>query len=223
MVDEKVAKTNHKKKEKTEAPTELTNLVDEYLPAPEDQAHLIEGGKLRFLLNRKTIELIREVSDELALSRELPVDPASIQMTDVVVVHILDVERELPALKARDKAILWYTRELNRCQTDAVFIALTDHNDFSSEAKPYEDGEIAFSHEATDGGGSVPKWRKKAAEVQVPPPVRDLSNIYEQRLKILFDFVTECGALYVAKFYTVFNEGMGASLRILKETDADGF
>lgn len=236
MVEPTKAKKNGKIKEATAEPsvvsvpvvsmTEdgLVNVVDTALAVPGKQAELIEGGKLRFIMNSRTLQLVKTIGDELNLSRGLPVSPDSISVTDPVVAHILLKERDLDPLKAREKGVLWYQQQKEQAGTDALFLGVTAMNEIVLAATPYEQEEVAFDHDKLAAeGGALPSWLQEAQKRQIPLPERDLNNTYERRLKVLYDFITRCGYAFTQQFYAVFMNEIAQTMRILDESDEDGF
>jgi hypothetical protein len=219
----KIRTLQRERKKRTLAKGEqLTNIIDERLEVPEGHAKMIENGTMHFLLNRHTMELVTEVTDELLRSRNIPPNPSSISAADPVTVHILIKQPDLDELDALEQAIHWYKTQADRCRQDAMIIAISDTNDIALSPKPYLPGEVAFDNKATDGT-TIPKWRRVAAELAIPVPDRNLVNIYENRLKVIYDFLDLCGVPFTSSFWRVFNRAMAESIRLLNQQDDDGF
>ncbi len=216
-------------------PTEIYDVIDEVVLLPEEYKHYVTMqsdddnelgvGKLRFVLNRDVLDFMKDVVDELEMTRGLPVEARQILITDPVVVHILQNEPLLDAEEAITKAMSWYAREKRQVQTDALFVSLTMYNELNLAPKPYEDGEVAFSMEAASerSGRGEPRWLRQKTVVQIPPPERKLLNTYELRLKQLLDISNQAGTRFTAQFWGVFNAALAKTIRVADNRDSDGF
>lgn len=224
-----------KAKVKNEKPV-IYDVLDEMLDLPEEYVHLCAAladdenikpleGQMRFLINRDVMDVMRDVVDELEMSRGIPVNVRNILIADPVVTYILQHEKGLKAPEAIDKAVAWYERQKNQVQTDALFIAFTMYNEFNIAPTPYKEGELAFSPTKTeDHRRSIPAWMKNGGrEVSIPLPERNLMNKYELRLKQLFDIANMCGAIWVNGLMAKINEGMAKTIRLLDPVDDAGF
>lgn len=220
-----------KAKAKSQQP-QIYDVVDEFLALPPEQAHLCaaqadEGdreGVIRLMLNRDVLDIMQDIVDELELSRQLPVEAREIQMTDPVVVQILQKEAITDIRDAHEKAVGWYNRQKKQVQNDALIIALTLYNEFNIVPVPYKSGEIAFSvRESTDQRRKLPAWMENRAATQIPLPERRLSNMYEMRLKQIYDISKACGSIWALSLGRAFEEGIAKTIRLLEPRDDAGF
>lgn len=224
-----------KTKKKKEAPV-IYDVVDEMLALPENYAHLCAAlvdddnikpveGQMRFVLNRDTMDVMRDVVDDLEMTRGLPVNAREVLISDPVVVYLLQHDRNLQPQEALEKAVGWYNRQKQQVQTDALFISFTMYNEFNIAPTPYRDGEIAFDPEnAQDHRRAVPSWMRNGHQsVTIPLPERRLNNRYEMRLKQLYDIANMCGNIWVQMMMTKINEGMAKTIRLLEPEDEAGF
>lgn len=202
----------------------LFNAIDKLIPLPEDKKHLVEGGSIHFLLNSKVMKRASEFTNELIRSRSLPVDVNTVVAADPIVVHILETT-DIDELKALEEGQHYYKEEKERCSTDALIIALTYTNNINLEPKPYKEGEVAFDEKNIDEDGDlVPDWLVQADLIKLPPPFKNLDNIYERRLKTVYDLLNECGPAFSGQFYSVFNRELAEAIRsLIDERDEDGF
>jgi hypothetical protein len=212
-----------KRTKKSDAPI---SLIDATIEVPEEQHGWIENPEkgFRIIFNRTAIELARQVADELAMARGLPVDPDEISAMDPITLWFMEHKTYLSGTEARRHAIAYYKRLIQACSRDGIIVAMTENNDLLNMPKEYKPGEDTFTGEATAHGEPVPAWRAALADEQPPTPDRSMNNPYERRLKQVGDFVAECGVMFATRFYTTINDGIAKTVRELgEETDDSGF
>lgn len=228
----------------TQAP--ITDVINERLNLPEGKtelcsAHEDDGsktpGQIRFILNREVLDLYGDIIDDLEMSRQLPdaAHPANIQITDPVVVFLLQNDpdirnepEETMAQLAREKAAGWYTKQKAQVASDAIFIAISMYNELNVVPIPYKDGEIAWSVVDGEEGArsrarSLPSWLAEKAHYEIPLPERRLSNLYERRLKQLYQIVEACGVTWSAQFRVVYEKGIAKMVALSEPRDDRGF
>lgn len=210
---------------------EIVDVVDELIELPEEYAHLCvaetdEGDKpgyLRMVLNRDVLDIMQDIVDELELSRELPVSARDTVVGDPVVVKILQSEK-LEVREALEKAVGWYQRQKQQASNDALIIALTLYNEFNIAPVPYKAGEVAFSvRDSENQKRTLPKWMQQRGNLQIPVPERRLNNMYELRLKQLFDISNMCGAIWALQLRAAFEKGVANTIRLIEPRDDAGF
>ncbi len=218
---------------KNEKPV-VFDVLDEFLDLPEEYRHLCVAlgdddgnyeGQMRFLINREIMDIMRDISDELEMSRGLPVNAREVLISDPVVVWLLQNDRQITPQDALEKAVAWYNRQKQQVTTDALFVAFTSFNEFNIAPVPYKDGELAFDpNQKTEGRRTIPAWMKNGGrETHIPLPERRLTNKYEMRLKQLFDIANMCGAIWTNGLMNAINQGMAKTIRLIEPTDDAGF
>jgi hypothetical protein len=184
----------------------------------EDEEH---KGQLLVVFDSKTIETMREITSELITARSLPIDPDSVSVSDPVAILVNNLKKdwgsEDPEERARELMNVvrnYYKQQHQAVSQDAMIIALTYHNEFDFDPLPYED-----EGEEDD---DLPAWVSSKKRFRIPPPAKNLQNIYEGRVKQIYDLLDED-----IEFQLLFQRKTEAAfvkaLRVAEDSDDDGF
>ncbi len=183
---------------------QLTNIVDTYVDTPEG----IDGPKqIHILLNARTMKLAGQYKDALFVSRGIPFNLSTINISDPLALLIASQQTKLEGNRIVRQASAWYEQWQQEAEQDAWALALLADNKLTNEPEAYGDED---DDEPAPGLLFVPK------------PRRDLDNPVEFRLKQVYDLANST-IEFSQQFYSAVNEAFAKAIRFAGETDTAGF
>jgi hypothetical protein len=211
-------KARGKTAKKTEKPGSAA-LIDTTIPVP---SHIEGITEFRLVLNTATLKQSETIANALVVSRRLPFNPDAISISDPFAMYIMGTRPDLTGQDSVREAEGHYERFLRQAQTDSIIVAMTAYNTLpNTEPRPYLDDAEALDAEWGEDG--APEWVK--AIPAIPEPKYNLNNPYEKRLKLIMDFLEDCGLEFTLQFNRVINNDLATKLREMgvEGSDEAGF
>jgi hypothetical protein len=165
-------------------------LFEDLIALPEESKRFIQEGmspEIKITITPKSFVKAQEISDLLHIMRGVE-KPERIGETHPHVILINTMEgNSRPLSEVMNEVRFYHQAWSDLAASDAAKLALTQMTklNMNIEPLPYEPVELEVEFEND--------WEKPRA--QIPPTARNMSNIYERRLKLFNDMV-DAGGLF---------------------------
>jgi len=183
-----------------------------------------------------TRDMIVEISSELMMSRNLPVDLDSIGIDDLMVLWLAEKRRNEFEKDGSDVILAAkhvYAAQIQETNREAIMLALTAYTEIEGqfddkghliEPLPLEEGEKLLHIDDTNGRrpSSFTRLVQKRSE-DIPEMKRNLKNPYEARMKWLDDTINSAGYPFYQRAVKAINSAVMEIIADLPETDDAGF
>ena len=225
-----------KKRQKSKQETTVDYLIDTTVEFPDDKKHLVQDGVLVLYFGKDTRDMIVEISSELMMSRNLPVDIDSIGIDDLMVLWLAEKRRNEFEEDGSDvilSAKHIYSAQIQETNREAIMLAITAYTEIEGqfdekghllEPLPLEEGKKLIHVDDTNGrrSSSFTRLVQKRAE-DIPDMKKNLKNPYEARMKWLDDTLNSAGYEFYNRAVKAINSAVMEIISDLPETDSAGF
>ncbi len=208
---------------KTQVPMQKPkDLVSHDIPLPEEAHSAIreESPKtLQIRFSKKTLTKVGEIIDSLLISRQIA-DPDTIHQGDGTVMALAVIEPDMDVDEIIRRVQHFHRKWAKSAQRDAGIIALTLQTKLKDTTPlPYKAEDLEDELEAED---EREDWEGRT--ITLPPPVPNLTNPYERRLKQFLDMLELTDLQFQIKVGRLLNNIVIQALRQgAVETDDAGF
>ena len=166
-------------------------LYENSIPLPDECKSFIQDGmkqEIQITITPKTFTKAQEITDILLIIRGVE-KPERIGPSHPHVIMINTIEGNArPLSQVQDEVRFYHQSWHDLAESDAAKLALTQMTKLRNDIEPVpydpEDLEVEFEND----------WEKPRAHIPANP--RDLTNVYERRLKVFNDMVDAGGIFF---------------------------
>ena len=210
-------------------------LIDTEVPLPEEFAHLVVDGSIKLFFGAETREMIEDISAELMMSRDLPVDVGDVGIGDSMVLWLIAKRSDEFDEDGKDAIMAArhiYESQIQDCNREALILAITAYTEITDQFD--EDGQLVEPESVLDGAKPLTEKssnREKSSFVRLmerrksdlPEVKRNMRNPYEARMQWLDATINKAGFRFYNSTVTAINREISKIVKDLPEKDSAGF